>query len=278
MNKKLLHIFLLILLPIWTESVILSQHSIVVNGVTLFEHGYNAASEPVTSPFEVRDSVTIGSTTEYYLNPSSLNTLYTLVAGVPGGSLTSSFSWVLNGAGTGDGVISSIAGFDNNVQVVWNTLGTRNLSATETSTLSCASTPVVTPIAVIAAPTLTSVDIANVTCQTTPFSITSLPDASLTLNSVVNGNQNVTVSYTITGPSAYSYSNSANIGNSSTLTLPVVAAITVPGAYTITINTITDRISAKCGITVNLVGISKIFYVTPLPRALPTKHIKNDGW
>jgi hypothetical protein len=266
------------LMALIAVSAMAQPTSLSVNSETLYQHGYTSAG--VVNPSENTDSVTIGSTTRYYVTPdATLNPLYT---GVLTGTLASTFAWSFTGAGSGAGTRANVPGFaayGNYQQINWTAIGTKSINAVETSSSTCAGVAVVTPVEVIAAPDVTSVTVPALSCPTgaIPYS-TVCPNATLVISSSVNGNKGVSVNYSLTCSNAgFTAVNNVNavLGNGTTLNLSTIT-LTHPGTYTLTINTVTDRIAAKSGLLAIADGTSTTFVLLPTPVTGPMYHVPNQ--
>jgi hypothetical protein len=289
-----LHIILFLFSAIlWNEFGIWAQPSTVdPEGIAnLFRLGYNSNNNPFATE-EGTDSLTVGAANvRYFINPDLvINPSYN-----PGvdynANLVSSFAWTAAPVNVADpaATINAVVGYSSNYKkITFSNLAAAPadyiISVTESAN-GCSGTPFSFTTRLIANPDITGITIANVTCQsgTIPYNITC-PNATLSVSSAVNGVRGVKVTYTITGPagSGYSYTSPAPVilgnTNSETLNLSGVTHLTHPGAYTLTINTVTDRIATKSGFTAIADGTNTIFYVTPSPVTSPTKHVTNQGW
>ena len=250
--------------------------SVSIESATLYQHGRNSGG---ITAFENIDSVTLGSTTKYYVLPdAAVNASFNVITN-PFDNVISTFNWTVPVAlATGqDDTVPAYPTASHYKQVTWTGLGADTIRVTETSAVAvggCTGLQVKTPVRVIAAPDITSVTIGNATCQTTPISV-ACPNATLGISCVVNGNKGVEIAYSITGPAGFtSINGTANLNNSNALTLSG-HLLDRAGAYTLTITTVTDRIAKKCGLLAIAETAAATFYVTPTPKTGTTLHVPN---
>ncbi len=242
---------------------------------TLFPIGTNSLG--VVTSLENTDSVTIGGTTKYYALPDpvvnpSFNYSVDLFA-----NIVSTFAWTVPaGLSSGGAVAIPAKNYGNYKQIVWTGTGTGNIQVVETSSGGCAGSASLTPVAVIVAPAVTAIAIPNITCHVglVPYTLAG-PAATLTITCVVNGNKGLSVNYSLTGPGTSVLNQTAVLGSSNTLDLSAIN-LPQPGIYTLQINTITDRIATKSGLTAIANVISQTFAVTPQPVSVPLYHITNQ--
>jgi hypothetical protein len=243
----------------------------------LYRHGYNSSG--VLDATENTDSVTVGGTTKYYVLPDavvnpSFNYATDLFANV-----ISTFNWSVTPALASGGVVAVPAhsSAPHYKQITWTATGSGTVSAQEVSTVSCAGSTTTINVLVISAPDVTAVSVPNTSCfsGTIPYTLTC-PNAMLTISSAVNGNKGIVVNWSLTGPTGFTsiLNQTANLGNSSTLDLSGVT-LTHPGTYTLTINTVTDRIATKSGLTAIADGTNTTFVVTVAPNTGPIYHLPN---
>jgi len=244
--KKFSKLILVIVLGAIGMTQAFGQTTLSVNGQTLSEHGYNSGG--TATALEATDSVTVGSTMNYYAIPDpTANASYT---GVLTGSLTSQFNWRTNGGSGGAGTIAPVAGFaafTNYKAVNWTTVGTINLLVNERSPAGCSDTlnTKTIPVSVVAVPTANFGTDPAAQCYSSGIVTFSLP---ITVTTPIN-NGSVRVIYTVFNSSNVAVSAgltnvTANITGSTNLSVALPAG-TAAGAYHATISSITDRISRK---------------------------------
>ncbi len=243
----------------------------------LYQHGRNSGG---IDPQENIDSVTVGGTTKYYVLPDAVvNPGFDYTTDLFA-NIISTFNWTVTPA-IASGGAQAIGSFPGNYkQINWTATGTGQISVTEVADGSqggCTGSTTTINVEVITAPDVTAITVPNVTCHsgTIPYSLTC-PNATLTINCAVNGNKGVIVNWSLTGPSGFTsiLNQTANLGNSTTLDLSGVT-LTHPGTYTLTINSISDRIATKSGLTAIVDGTNTTFVVTAAPNTGPIYHIPN---
>ncbi|MCX7986694.1 MAG: hypothetical protein N2662_07130 [Bacteroidales bacterium] len=264
---------------LYQNSTFAQPNSVTPESSVLYQHGRNSGG---VDPQENVDSVTVGGTTKYYVLPDAIvnpgfNYTTDLFANV-----ISTFNWNVTPAIASGGVqnITGYATAPHYKQITWSATGSGTIQVTEVAHASqggCTGSTTSINVQVIAAPDVTAVSVPNSTCYsgTIPYSLTC-PNATLTISSAVNGNKGVVVNWSLTGPSGFTpiLNQTANLGNSTTLNLSAVT-LTHPGTYTLTINTVTDRIATKSGLTAIADGTSTTFVVTAAPNTGPIYHIPN---
>jgi hypothetical protein len=267
-----------------------------VEAVNLYKHTTNSSNlvGPVAS--EATDSVSVGSTLKYYVDPDPLiNTLYTAVLT---GSLSSTFNWTTSGAAGGaTAAISAVttpvdqSAFQNYKKVNWTHTGTINLNTVETAvTGGCASGSTTTvPVAIVAVPTVQYSSVLSSVCRTQAdgaigYSLTGLPISWTSPISGAGGRQlkvNITISCTNAGFNGGGTLTSNNVTVTETGagsgTFDIAGALNYYGAYTITLTAINDRISTKSGVngTVN-VPVAYTFSINLTPVTGPMYHVPNQ--
>lgn len=273
--------------------------SLSVNSETLARAGYNAAGVDKSANTEARDSVTTGSTTRYYVVPdASANTLYT---GVLTGTLTSGFKWNVNTkTGTADtltsgnaiNAVGAFGSFTNYRGITWAGIGTLNLTVQEISAAGCGGTPTTIPISIVAAPTVAYPTATGV--EDTCFSGTAG-----SLNIQVTKRFYVNYTTPIPGPSTQDIQIKVNISRNNGGTPAVVATgldvtftrtsstsgyFTIPNTtefdyfdrYTITLASVSDRISRKGNFWNPATGNTDFTYhVYPVPTTGTIYHLPN---
>lgn len=276
------HIILfLISALVWTGTTIWAQPATVSpeGGTALQQHGNNSSGNPAGS--ESIDSLTQGAANvKYFVYPDlTISPSYNVSSSYTA-NLNSTFSWAPIAGATID---NAIAGFASNYAKITfpNTTGDRTVSVTETAS-GCTSAANSFTARLIAPPDITAVSVSNITCQTTPISVTC-PNAILSATFSELGLPGLRVEYNLTGPTgSIAAGVIVNIPNTIPYTLNLSAyTLTNPGTYTLTIVRVTDRIGIKSGFTNSNAfadGTSTTFYVTPTPVTSPTMHVPNDGW
>lgn len=271
-----------------------AQTTLSVGGETLSQHGYNSAG--TAQPTEARDSVTTGSTTRYYVLPdATANPNYGGSAAPLTGTLTSSFTWNSN-TPTGTAAIGTIgaagsASYTHYRQITWAGAGTINLTVQETNVSGCAGLETSIPISVIAAPTLTY-PVAGGT-EDTCFSGTngSLNIQSnkrfwVNFSSPLSGlNKSLQILADVTRDNSGSPQTIANdvqvtftqtSATAGYFTLPATAEFDHYDRYTITLVSVSDRISRKGGLWNPASGNTTFTYnVYPVPSTGNIYHLPN---
>lgn len=227
------------------------------------QHGTN--SSDVVTVLENTDSVTVGSTLKYYVQPDAT------IAGT-----LSTFSWTITPA-----LGSQTAGSPTNIADVTfaGTPATGTIVVQETSPSGCAGSTTTINVEAIAAPDVTAITIPAPGCPTgTDGSYTVAgPTATLTISSSVKGFKGVSVNWSLTGPAGFTsvLNQTANLGNGTTIDLSGIT-LTHSGTYTLTINTITDRIATKSGLTAIVDGTDQTFVLNRAPVTGPIYHLPNN--
>ena len=250
-----------------------------VNSQTLSQHGSNSAGTVVAT--ENTDSVTIGGVTRYYVVPDAgANPAYT---GVLTGTLASTFNWTTSGSTGPTGTIAQVGAvtYGNYRQVTWaGPTGTINLNVVESSGAGCASgTTTTVPVRVIAVPTVTGGAAPTAQCTTTPGTLTFAVPVTLTSDLVVAGVANrVRVNYTITNPDATTLTGATDVDLDKTATSfnVTLTGATQYGSYTVTLNTVSDRISRKSGVNGTISTATIALVVNRVPTTGPIYHLPNN--
>lgn len=257
-----------------------SPATVVPDGNTLYKHGTDAGG---ANPQENTDSVTNGGTTVYYILPDPIVNPAFNYATDFFANVISNFTWTVPASlsALGPQAVASHPSAQHYQQITWTGIGTGNIQVTEISNggLGCTGSTLLTDVEVISQPSITSVTIPNVSCYAgaVPYTTLQCPNATLAINCAVIGAKQVSVVYSISGPSGFTPVTDVSqiIGNSSILDLSATI-LSQPGTYTLTINSITDRIAAKSGLTAIASGITQTFVVTPQPATGPMYHITNQ--
>jgi len=250
-----------------------------VNSQTLSVHGANSAGTPVAS--ENTDSVAIGGVTRYYVVPDgTANPLYT---GVLTGTLASSFNWTTSGSTGPTSTIAQVGAitYGNYRQITWGgSTGTINVNVVESSGAGCVSgTTTTVPVRVIAIPTVTGGAAPASQCGTNPATLTFVVPVALTSDLVVAGVDNrVRVNYTVTNPDATTLIAATNIDLDKTATSfnITLTGATQYGNYTVTLNSVSDRISRKSTVSGTVSTPTVLLAVLRVPTTGPIYHLPNN--
>lgn len=272
------------------------QAPITVNSDVLRPHGYNSTGADQDPGTEARDSVTVGSTTRYYVVPSALNTSYT---GILTGSLTSSFKWtVANKLAGGDTLTSARAinavgptysSFTNYRGVTWGSTGTLDLVVQEITSSGCGGNPTVVPISIVSAPTLTYPAAGGIedTCfngTTGNLDIEVTKRFWVSFTSPISGtNKDLQIRANITRAGSGT-AVATNLDVTFTQVTATTGYFTIPAAtqfdffdtYTITLASVSDRISRKGAFWNSASGNTTFTYnVFPVPNTGSIYHLPN---
>lgn len=265
-----------------------------VNAETLSRHGYNSAG--TAQPTEARDSVTTGSTTRYYVLPNAAaNPSYGGTAAPLTGTLSSSFTWGSN-TPTGTAAIGTIAAagaatYGHYRQITWAGTGTLNLTVQETSGSGCAGSETAIPISVVAAPTLTYPVAAGAedTCFTGTNGSLNIQSSKLfwvSFTSPISGvNKGLQILIDVVranGGTPQTIANDVQATFTQTsatagyFTLPATAEFDYYDTYTITLVSVSDRISRKGALWNPASGNTTFTYnVYPVPTTGNIYHLPN---
>jgi hypothetical protein len=168
---------------------------------------------------------------------------------------------------------------ENYKQVSWTGTGTINLNTQENSSGGCASGSTTTiPITIIAIPTATGGAAPASQCSSNPALLTFTVPVTLTSDLPTAGAANtVRVNYTVTNPDASVLSGAANIElNKGAATFNVtLTGATQYGNYTVTINSVSDRISRKSNVAGTVTTPNITLTVLHTPVTGPIYHIPN---
>ena len=262
--------------------IVKAQNPINIDGVDLYMYPTNSHNPgPVAG--ELTDSVTINGTSKYYIMPDPIVNPSFHYAIDPFANVTSSFAWTVTPAISTLGAVSVPAhpAALHYRQINWTSIGTGNILVTETSIAGCGGSTDTTPVAVIAAPHVTGISFTPLACASDtiiPYYDEYGPIAGVTVSCAVQADSGISVNYSLTGPAGFgaAYTNQvAFLGNDTTLDLSGIL-LTYPGVYTLTINTITDRIAKKSGLPAIPDGTFNTFVLQPIPSARPVFHVTNQ--
>lgn len=223
-----------------------AQNSVTVSSETLFRHGLNSSGTAV--PTEDTDSVTVGSSMNYFVMPDPLyNPAYNPATGA---NLVSTFAWSTAPVAG----VSLTSTTTNIVTATWSATGLFTLRVLESA--ACAATDATEiPVQVIAAPTANFSSATSTQCTTTPASQTFQLPLSLSTD-ISSGTMQVdfTVVYTpVTGSPTTTNYNNKTIKENATLNLEtLIGSALAYGKYEITITAVRDRISTKSKVTASL--------------------------
>ncbi len=240
---------------------------------------YQQGSDPAGTglSYESIDSVTIGAQMQYYVQPSPvISPSYTYTS--PLLNLNSTFAWTA--APAASATITSPMNatvLTNWVSVLWNSLGTVNLSVVETAnTGSCAGTTTTIPVMVIHIPTITGGAAPAPQCAASPAGVSfTVP---FTLTSDLNLPSTVRVNYTVLNPDGTTAIAAQNVelANSVTSVNVILPAGSVQfGQYKVTFNAVSDRISRKSSVAGTVTSPNVLLTVNPIPTTGPIYHIPN---
>ncbi len=249
-------------------------------------HGNNSSGNP--TPLEATDSVTVGGALDYFVMPDpTLNPGYDFATN-PLTNLNSTFDWT--GTTGASGIVYKKSGptdIPNYVTITWgNTPGLFQVSVYEISAAGCQdATPTTIPVQVIAAPTLTypAAGGSESICGTGTDGSLGINPSPINVNftSSVSGNRQMQLVYTITSVNHGTIASNvtANItetgAGSGTFTL--AAPLQYYDTYTVTLNTVSDRISRKSNVVSNASGNTTFTVViTPTPNTGTIYHLPNQ--
>jgi hypothetical protein len=225
------------------------------------QHGKNSADATVAT--ENIDSVTVGAVMNYWAEPDAA------IAGT-----NSTFIWTVAAA-----IGSQTAGTPTNLATVTFVAApaTGTITFHEVSPAGCAATDA-TPIniEVIAQPTAAFGLAPASQCTQAPGGLTfTLP---LTLTSSLAVAEKLTVNYTVTNPDATILSGPTNIqlSKSAASFNVTLTGATQYGVYTVTINSVSDRISVKSSIAGNVTASTISLGVSRTPTSGNIYHVPNQ--
>jgi hypothetical protein len=248
---------------------------------TLAQFGLNSAGN--ASAHEYVDSLTTGAASVKYLvyPDSTLSPLYNFTTSATA-NLNSHFVWsVAPGAGVTIDTVN--AGYASNYALIsYPTPGALPanyvLSVYEkVNSGSCVdATPRSYAVRLINIPTVTGGTAPGPQCSNTPVVTFAIP-VTLTSDLAVAGLANrVRVNYTITGPGAYaSGPTDVDLDKTATSFNVTLTGATTYGVYTITINSVSDRISRKSAVAGTITTGTMSLIVNKVPVTGPVYHIPN---
>ncbi len=230
------------------------------------QHGNDSGGNP--SAQEATDSITVGASIRYVVQPDASNTGYNF--GTMSGTLISTFAWTVDAA---VGIVNGAPDTDNDITITAAAgAGSGNISVTE-SLGACPGTPVTIPVEVIAAPTadfdVDSVEICQVDIADYDVAVSlSTSTAGGTMRYAINMN----------GPSTNNiYTATINVnGNSDTFTIPAAEFDDGLGEYVITFTEISDHISRKSSVAGASPTLAEhVLTINRTPSTGPIYHVPN---
>ncbi len=222
------------------------------------------------------DSVTIGAQLQYYVQPDPLiSPAYTFTS--PLANLNSTFAWTAVPAASATITSPLSASYLTNwIGVQWNALGSVNLSVVETAlTGTCSGSTTTIPVLVIHVPTITGGAAPAAQCSSTPSTVSfTVP---FTLTSDLNPPSTVRVNYTVYNPDASVLIAAQNVelANTASSIIVTLTGATQYGAYTVTFNTVSDRISRKSSVAGTVTTPNVLLTDNPVPATGPIYHLPN---
>jgi hypothetical protein len=256
---------------------VFAQNPITPETTALYKHTTNSTNLVGPVAGEAIDSVTTTSVMKYYVLPD-INVNPGFVA--PFTNLVSTFGWTTSVAtGSAAGVIANVPSsvHANYQQVTWSGIGTINLNVVENSVSGCASGSTTTiPVSIINIPTVTGGAAPSAQCTSDPATVTfAVPLATLT--SDISTPDKVRINYTVYNPDNTVLFPAANLDlakGAATFNLTLTGA-TQYGAYKVTINSVSDRISRK-SVVAGIVNTPNILLtVNRIPVTGPIYHLPN---
>lgn len=246
----------------------------------LYQHGSNAKHDFSYGPESI-DSVSVGSTMEYYVQPDA-NISPSYVYTSPLANLNSTFTWTATPA-TGVTITTKSGTLDNWKTIKWANLGSYNLNVKEqANTGTCPDgTGKTINVAVINLPTAAVGTSPAAQCATDPSSITFIVPFTLTSDLVAGKNNTVRINYTVLDPDGNTFISPTdadfsltNPSISPTLNI-ILTNVTKYGDYKFVINSVSDRISRKSSVPVTYTALSETLTVNRVPVTGPIYHLPN---
>ena len=276
-------------------------NKIGLGGETLYEHGYNKEAGP-DAPREVRDTVMVGSTMNYFVMPDKFyNKLFFEQTDYSATDKTNSkFLWEVNNPSFASAITPKTVNGTNTspwVEIDWAATGNAEIKILEQPQVTgmsalCFAAETIIPVTIIAKPAITF-DL--------PSSGTIYSDVECVNPSVfeLGGAGEVTVNYPITVSSQsgnvrikYILTTKDIDGNAvgtpvtksdvwvskTTGTLPLT--FTGFGVYEVKITEITDHIARKCNMTGDVTTDNNAnvftYSIVPIPTTGKTYHVPNN--
>lgn len=249
-------------------------------------HGNNSSGIP--TPLESVDSVTVGGVLDYFVMPdAALNPGYDFATD-PLANLNSTFNWT-GTTGASSIVYKQSSGVDipNYVTITWgNTTGNFVVSVYEVSAAGCQdASPTTIPVTIIEAPTLTypAAGGTESICATGADGSLSISPSPINVNftSSVSGKRQMQLVYTITsnnhGVIASNVTADITETGAGTGTFTIATPLQYYDTYTVTLNTVSDRISRKSNVVSNASGVTTYtVIITPTPNTGTIYHLPNQ--
>jgi hypothetical protein len=251
-----------------------SPASVVPEAATFYKDSTDAGGKKAA---EYIDSVTVGSTTKYYVLPDPVANPSFVYGTSLWNNVVSTFGWTVPVGLSAAGAVATAFRplVQHYKQIAWTGTGSGNIQVVETGSTGCAGSTLITAVAVVPVPDVTAISIANITCSAQPISV-ACNNANLTISCAEVGHKAISVNYTLSGPAGFTtVTNTVGIGDVASVTLSGITLNKV-GTYTFTINTITDRIAVKSGLAPTADGTFTTFVVTPTPVTGPMYHVPNQ--
>jgi len=228
-------------------------------------HGSNSGGTP--SPQEATDSITVGGSISYYVEPDAAANPNYNVGG--GWALTSTFNWTVD-----VGTINGAPDTDNNITITASSTATTGTVDVYESQGSCDGPTVSIPVAVIDEPTADFASATNSICQSDTVGGYSV---DFDVATATAGNR-VTYAIQMDGPNNSNiYSIAATTVDEGTIT------ITIPGGefddgvgdYVLSFTEISDHISTKSGVAGTSTTATHTITVSRTPNTGVIYHIPN---
>jgi len=235
------------------------------------QHGTNSANQDRSATTEAVDSVTVGATLQYYVEPdpdvnvkNALNTytwtydpLLITTGNVAAGANTQTITFV-----------AAKPAAQGTIQVRENSVGGCN-SAITTSI----------PVRVIDKPTATGGGIVAAQCSSDPTLLTFNVPITTTCDEIIHAFNTVRVNFTVKKPDnsvLFAAQDIELVRGATTFPLALGAGATTYGNYIVTINSVSDRISRKSAIagTVTTPDITLTVNKTPVTGKI--YHLPNN--
>lgn len=263
------------LILLWIVSVNAQQ----LGTTGLYMHGTNSSG---TSTNENTDSVTVGAIMDYYVAPDPLiSPSYNFTVDKKL-NLNSTFTWAaIPNTGVTITKPKDASYAENYVSIHWpNSIGAINLDVQEKANSgSCSGSTRTIPILVIAKPTVTGGAAPAAQCTSDPGTLSFQVPVALTSDLAVAGIANrVKINYTVTNPNATVFQGATDIDLDKTATFFTLSLATATqyGNYTVTINSVSDRISRKSNVAGTLAAPTTItLTVNRVPVTGPIYHLPN---
>jgi len=289
LNKKIFTAFIVALTAFYfiDFEAYAQPNPINIESVNLYKHGTNSTNLVGPLASEATDSVTIGSTSKYYVMPDPVVNPSFNFGTDPYANVSSTFNWTVTSALSTLGAVAVPA--HNTAlhyrQITWTSIGNGNIQVTERSSAGCDGATITIPVEVITLPTIQFSSTTSSDCRTEiegaiNFPLTDLP---VSWTSSVSGKRqlkvNITISCSNAGFGAPQTQNNITVTETGSGTgkfnLPIL--LNYYGLYTITLTTVNDRISVKSAVN-GTVGVAAAytFVLSNAPASNPVYHISNN--